>query len=98
MVASISKCQSYVVNNNNDQQQEQQFIERIMKDRVNVNVNTDIVAIWETLHLMRSVPSENISNLSDRLGAGVLAIIRYKIYLYSCYLYLCYILLFKHLS
>lgn len=49
-----------------------------------VEVDADVVGlhdvglhdVWLSLRLMRGVPSENISNLADRLGAGIHAIIR----------------------
>lgn len=33
-------------------------------------------AVWKALRLVRGVPSEVIANLSDRLGAGVLELLR----------------------
>jgi hypothetical protein len=44
---------------------------------VEVDVDAGLNDVWLSLRLMRGVPSENISNLADRLGAGIHAIIRY---------------------
>jgi len=43
---------------------------------VEVDVDAGLNDVWLSLRLMRGVPSENISNLADRLGAGIHAIIR----------------------
>jgi len=52
---------------------------------VEVDVDAGLNDVWLSLRLMRGVPSENISNLADRLGAGIHAIIRYdKPRLSSC--------------
>lgn len=44
---------------------------------VEVDTHAGLHDVWPSLRLMRGVPSENISNLADRLGAGIHAIIRY---------------------
>ena len=46
-------------------------------DEVEVDTHAGLHDVWLSLRLMRGVPSENISNLADRLGAGIHAIIRY---------------------
>jgi hypothetical protein len=42
--------------------------------------------VWRALRMMRGVPSEVVANLSDRLGAGVLQLIRYVL-LFLCGLF-----------
>lgn len=46
-----------------------------------LNVNAaDVDQVWQALRLIRGVPSEVVANISDRLGEGVLELLKYDVH------------------
>jgi hypothetical protein len=50
------------------------LLQRVASQATSRHASFDVV--WKALRLIRGVPSEVVANISDRLGAGVLELIR----------------------